>query len=103
MQNIIEIMHMQRFCNFYQEIPGFDVSDKDEAITKAIIVLARNLGLSVIAEGVETKQQIAFLNQQLCDEIQGYYYYKPMPVQKIEELLDGKGRGSSKFMRLANV
>jgi len=68
-------------------VQGINVNDKDEAIINVIIVLAKNLGLKVIAEGVETKEQLEFLRNQMCDEIQGYYYYKPMPVSKIEELM----------------
>ena len=68
-------------------IQGIEVSKKDEAITKAIIVLAKNMGLSVIAEGVETKKQLDFLGQGMCDEIQGFYYFKPMPVHEVVELL----------------
>ena len=68
-------------------VQGIDVSEKDEAITKAIIVLARSLGLNVIAEGVETERQFAFLTQSMCDEIQGYFFYKPMPAHALEELL----------------
>ena len=68
-------------------IQGIGVNNKDEAITKAIIILAKNMGLSVIAEGVEKKNQLDFLNQGMCDEIQGFYYFKPMPVHEVEILL----------------
>jgi len=68
-------------------IQGIDVNNTDEAITKAIIVLAKSMGLDVIAEGVETKNQFDFLNQQMCNEIQGFYYYKPMPAHELEKLL----------------
>ena len=68
-------------------VHGISVSEKDEAITKAIIVLAKNLGLQTTAEGVETEQQCTFLNQRVCDEIQGFYYYRPMPPEDIEDLL----------------
>ena len=68
-------------------IQGIGVNTKDEAITKAIIILAKNMGLSVIAEGVERKEQLDFLNQVMCDEIQGFYFFKPMPVHEVEELL----------------
>jgi len=68
-------------------VHGIAVSEKDEAVTKAIIVLARNLGLNIVAEGVETKNQVAFLNQQMCDEIQGFFYYKPMPAEDMERLM----------------
>jgi len=68
-------------------IQGININKKDEAIIKVIIVLAKNLGLKVIAEGVETKQQLDFLRELMCDEIQGYYYYKPMNASQIEELM----------------
>ena len=68
-------------------IQGININEKDEAIINVIIVLAKNLGLKVIAEGVETKEQLDFLRDQICDEIQGYYYYKPMSARKIEELM----------------
>jgi len=41
----------------------------------------------VDAEGVETRTQLEFLNKKMCDEVQGYYYFKPMPVHEIEVLL----------------
>jgi diguanylate cyclase (GGDEF)-like protein/PAS domain S-box-containing protein len=68
-------------------VQGININTKDEAIINVIIVLARNLGLKVIAEGVETKEQLDFLRDQMCNDIQGYYYYKPMPANQIEELM----------------
>ncbi|MFW6237747.1 MAG: putative bifunctional diguanylate cyclase/phosphodiesterase [Halanaerobiales bacterium] len=68
-------------------IQGISQNYKDEAIVKSIIVLARNLGLKIIAEGVETKEQDDYLTPMMCDEIQGFYYYKPMPRAELEELL----------------
>jgi diguanylate cyclase (GGDEF)-like protein len=68
-------------------IQGIALNEKDEAITKTIITIANNLGMSVIAEGVETKQQQSFLIDHDCYEMQGFYYYKPMPAEKIEILL----------------
>ena len=70
---------------FYEQ--GINVDERDEAITKTIIDLAKNTGLDVIAEGVETLQQESFLVQQMCDEMQGFYYYRPMPAKEIEVLL----------------
>jgi len=72
-------------------VQGIAVSEKDEAITKAIIVLAKNLGMHTIAEGVETKQQLDFLSQRMCEEIQGFYYYKPLPAEEIEAILRADG------------
>ncbi|MGH4117748.1 EAL domain-containing protein [Clostridium sp.] len=68
-------------------VRGINIKHKDEAIIKVIISLAKNLGLKVIAEGVETKEQLDFLKEQMCDEIQGYYYYKPVQAHIIEELM----------------
>jgi diguanylate cyclase (GGDEF)-like protein len=68
-------------------VQGINKSDKDEAIAKAIIILAKSLGLGVIAEGVETENQLSFLSQRMCDEIQGFYYYKPMPAHEVKNLL----------------
>jgi diguanylate cyclase (GGDEF)-like protein/PAS domain S-box-containing protein len=60
---------------------------KDAAITRAIIALAHQLGLKVIAEGVETISQATLLHKSLCDELQGYFYSKPLPVDKLEIFL----------------
>jgi diguanylate cyclase (GGDEF)-like protein len=63
-------------------------TDPDDAlITSAIIGLAHNLGMKVIAEGVETEAQMAFLTRNGCDEMQGYYYSKPLPVDTYTDLL----------------
>ncbi|MBW9151529.1 EAL domain-containing protein [Clostridium estertheticum] len=68
-------------------VRGININNKDEAIIKVIIALAKNLELRVIAEGVETREQIEFLKKEGCDEVQGYYYYKPIPAKQIEELM----------------
>ena len=73
-----------------QFIRGIEDNEKDQAIAKIIINLANSLNLEVIAEGVETKGQMEFLNQKMCDEAQGYYYYKPMPAEELEEILINK-------------
>lgn len=63
----------------------------DAAIAQAIITLGHTLNLRVIAEGVETPEQLAFLRQHQCDEMQGYLFGKPMPVEEFGKLL-GSGR-----------
>jgi len=60
---------------------------KDAAIAQTIVQLARNLGLSTIAEGVETDGQKVSLKDMGCSEFQGYYYSKPVPVTEVEKLL----------------
>jgi diguanylate cyclase (GGDEF)-like protein/PAS domain S-box-containing protein len=62
----------------------------DAAITAAIISLAHSLKLKVVAEGVETAEQLAFLREQHCDEIQGYYLSRPLPAAAISELLSSR-------------
>lgn len=62
-------------------------SDKDKAIALGIINLAHNLGLKVIAEGVETENQLDFLCQKDCDEIQGFYFYRPLNADDFDMIL----------------
>ncbi|MDZ7594985.1 MAG: EAL domain-containing protein [Thiobacillus sp.] len=57
---------------------------EDRAIVVAIISLAKGLGLLTIAEGVETEAQLAFLREQGCNEVQGYYFSKPKPADAFE-------------------
>jgi EAL domain-containing protein (putative c-di-GMP-specific phosphodiesterase class I) len=62
--------------------------DSDDAvIVRAIIALGHNLGLRVLAEGVETEQQIEFLRANGCDELQGYYFSKPVSAWQMGKLL----------------
>ncbi|WP_017530649.1 EAL domain-containing response regulator [Pseudomonas fluorescens] len=60
---------------------------QDAAITRTIIELAHNLKLRVVAEGVETQDQMAFLKEAGCDQIQGYLFSRPLPVESLERLL----------------
>lgn len=60
---------------------------EDAAIASVIITLGHSLGLTVIAEGVETQEQLELLRGAGCDEIQGYYYSKPLPAPIFEEWL----------------
>jgi diguanylate cyclase (GGDEF)-like protein/PAS domain S-box-containing protein len=61
----------------------------DAAITTAIISMAKSLNLKVIAEGVEDEAQMSFLRAHHCDEIQGYYFSKPLEVDKVADKLRG--------------
>ena len=63
-------------------------TDKNNrAVTSAIIAMAHGLGIQVLAEGVETKEQLDFLTEQRCDDAQGYYFSLPMEPSKITDLL----------------
>ncbi len=70
------------------------VDTNDAAIASTVIVMARNLNLNVIAEGVETEEQLAFLKQQRCDEFQGYLFSRPVPAEAFAEILRQGGRRS---------
>jgi diguanylate cyclase (GGDEF)-like protein len=66
--------------SFIKDLP---TDNEDIAISKTIIGLGDNLNLDVIAEGVETKDQVEFLLQNGCNKIQGYYYSKPIPADEM--------------------
>ncbi len=66
--------------------------ENDRAIAAAIIALAHTLGLSVVAEGVETPEHLAFLRSQGCEEYQGYLFSRPVPADEFAGLLAGSRR-----------
>ena len=68
-------------------VDGLPDESDDAAIAMAIIAMAHSLRLTVIAEGVETEAQLAFLHDHGCDEIQGYLFSKPIPAEQFVELL----------------
>jgi len=70
---------------FIDDIPS---SQDDKAIATAIIGIAHTLGFKVLAEGVETQQQLDFLQQQRCDHYQGYFCSPPLPADKFQQLLE---------------
>ena len=70
--------------SFIREIPR---DTEDRAITEAIIAMGKTLSLTVVAEGVETKEQEQFLRERACDEMQGYYFSKPTTAEEFEKLL----------------
>ena len=72
--------------SFVQDVA---LNPDDAAITAAIISMARSLNLKVIAEGVEDEAQMSFLRQHHCDEIQGYYFSKPLVVEEAAAKLRG--------------
>ena len=78
----VDILKVDR--SFVKDIPG-DLDDS--AIADAIITMAHSLVMTVIAEGVETEQQSAFMRSHGCDAMQGYYFSKPVTANDITVLL----------------
>ena len=70
--------------SFIRNLP---MDAEDKAITQAIIAMGKTLSLTVVAEGVETCEQEAFLREHSCDETQGYYFNKPCASDAFEKLL----------------
>ncbi len=68
-------------------IDGLADEESDQAITTAIIALARSLGLRTVAEGAETAEQVQKLREIGCDFCQGYYFHRPMSPEELEKLL----------------
>jgi EAL domain-containing protein (putative c-di-GMP-specific phosphodiesterase class I) len=71
------------------------VDPDDQAIVEAILAMARRLGLSVLAEGVETAEQLAFLKERECNHVQGYYLGKPMSATDLATFVLNQNRESA--------
>jgi PAS domain S-box-containing protein len=70
--------------SFIKDLPR---DAEDAAIAKAVIAMAHSLKLEVVAEGVETAEQLAFLQQHGCDLVQGYFFSRPVPAEEFARLL----------------
>lgn len=64
-----------------------DKQMQNQAIVKSIIHMSHSLNMKVIAEGVETIEQLSFLENEKCDEVQGYFYCKPLPPAQLTNFL----------------
>jgi EAL domain-containing protein (putative c-di-GMP-specific phosphodiesterase class I) len=70
--------------SFILNVPG---NSEDKAITEAIIAMGKTLSLTVVAEGVETQEQQDFLEEHACDQMQGFYFSKPIVPEQFADLL----------------
>lgn len=64
---------------------GVDVQERGLLIVAEVIDLAKKLNMKIVAEGIESREQVDFLTEQECDLIQGYFFAKPMPIREFEE------------------
>lgn len=80
--------------SFVRDLPR---DANDVAITQAIIAISSKLGLAVIAEGVETREQFEFLRSNGCDQIQGFYFSRPRPPAEIIDEFKGAKPGAPAF------
>jgi diguanylate cyclase (GGDEF)-like protein len=83
----LSILPIDRVKMDMQFVRNLNKSEKDKAITKGIVYIAHKLGLKLIAEGVETDAQFEYLDQLKCDEVQGYYFYRPLSPEDIEHVI----------------
>ncbi len=82
---------------------GIGQGKKQDAIVSAIIVLAQNMGLEVVAEGVETEEQLIFLKSRGCNTCQGYLFHQPLMVEQVEKILRGQTARRSPEKEMAEV
>lgn len=66
------------------------VSEKGKLLLEQVVTMANKLDLGLLAEGVETKEQVDLLQHIGCDQVQGYYYAKPMPENEFFTLLEAQ-------------
>lgn len=83
MLNVLPICELKLDKSFLD-----DESTRSRYIIKTIVGLSHGLGISIVCEGVETFEQVKFLQQIGCDVAQGYYYARPMPLEEFEKMLD---------------
>jgi diguanylate cyclase (GGDEF)-like protein/PAS domain S-box-containing protein len=86
------LAYLKRFPFDFVKIDRAFVTDitrsaEDAAIATAIIAMAHSLNLRVVAEGVETREQLEYLREHQCDELQGYYFSESLPAQEFEAML----------------
>lgn len=97
--NYLKHFHVDKLKIDQSFVSNIADDPKDKAIVVAVISLASCLSLQTVAEGVETKEQLAFLREIGCNEAQGYYFSKPLPVDQFKGLLL---RSDDVLSRMAN-
>ncbi len=83
--NYLKILPIDKIKLDMSFVKGIGVNRRDESILETMISLAKRLNLSIIAEGIETPEQIDFLTDMNCYELQGFYFYKPMTLNDLIE------------------
>ncbi len=84
---------------FISELPH---NEFDRAIVQATLIVAKSVGMQVVAEGVENVEQLNFLQQNGCAYGQGYWYAEPLPLSKLKELLVSKKKNNCKDLSFVN-
>ncbi|MDR0947029.1 MAG: EAL domain-containing protein [Ruminococcus sp.] len=64
-----------------------EMDRKSRAVISSIIHLCKNLDLKIVCEGIETEEQVQFIKSEYCDYAQGFYYYRPMPIEQFAKLI----------------
>lgn len=80
--------HLLKIDRFF--VDGIDLEAERGDMVRAIIAIGRSLNMEVLAEGVETENQLQYLRAAGCDEVQGYYVSRPLPSEGVEKLLKGR-------------
>lgn len=85
--NYLRTLALDRLKIDHSFIKNIEINTGDEVIIRAIIAMAHGLNFDILAEGVENQTQLEFLKKQTCNEIQGFYFSKPLPPKELENLL----------------
>jgi EAL domain-containing protein (putative c-di-GMP-specific phosphodiesterase class I) len=85
--NYLKHLNIDRLKIDQSYIKNITCSRSDEVIIEAIIAMARSFNFKVLAEGVETSNQMNYLKKKNCDEVQGYLFSKPITAKALEKFL----------------